>query len=121
MKITLKCEQPSYDILSGREGPTERTVTHEFTVGTIDEALENYELFLRGLGYFFDGKLDIVEEEPVTMSGDQKMNYDFTQLEQHWNNTVKNTVQSDICKQCGLPENVMKQHQCWDPKCPIKR
>jgi hypothetical protein len=121
MKITLKCEQPSYDILTGKEGPTERTVTHEFRAHSLDEAFENFEMFMRGIGFYFEGTLQLVNDEPVNVVNDQKMNYDFTQLEQHWNNTLKNTAQGDNCKQCGLPENVMKQHQCWDPKCPVER
>jgi hypothetical protein len=37
--------------------------THEFEVETLSEVLENFELFLRGAGYIFDGVVDVVPTE----------------------------------------------------------
>ena len=37
--------------------------THEFEVETLNEVLENFEMFLRGAGYVFDGVIDVVPSE----------------------------------------------------------
>ncbi len=38
----------------------EMTLPHD---SDLDSMLEGFELFLRGCGYIFDGKIEIVEEE----------------------------------------------------------
>jgi hypothetical protein len=47
-------------------GDVESRTTHEFEVDYLPDALQNMELFLRGVGFVFDGNLDIVNdfEEP---------------------------------------------------------
>jgi hypothetical protein len=124
MKITLKCEQPTYDIFTGKSGAIERTITHEFEMSELGDALENIELFLRGIGYSIKGQLDIVDEDDKQPSNE--LNYDFAELEKQWLKATPNTFGSqpnepldNPCKQCGLPKNVMAQHKCWDPRCPI--
>jgi len=37
--------------------------THEFETETLDKVLENFDMFLRGAGYVFDGVVDIVPTE----------------------------------------------------------
>ena len=124
MKITLKCEQPHYDIFTGKSSGIERTITHEFEMSELGDALENIELFLRGIGYTINGQLDIVDENAKEPSSE--LQYDFGELEKHWAQATPNTFGSqpnepnNICGQCGLPETLMAQHKCWDPKCPIQ-
>jgi len=38
-------------------------ITHEFEAIQINKVVENFEDFLRGCGYVFDGNLEIVEQE----------------------------------------------------------
>jgi hypothetical protein len=130
MKIILKCEQPSYDVFTGKEGPIERTVVHEFTSGTLAEALENYEMFLRGLGFHFDGQLDIVTDEVVEDTieyqgvdeqiSSQVMNQMVDSL---LNNAKVSTIDQaqgvENCSRCGLSKSLMQQHVCWDNICPV--
>lgn len=42
---------------------TPKTITHETEACTLPELLEDFENFLKGVGYQFDGHLDIVQEE----------------------------------------------------------
>jgi hypothetical protein len=130
MKIILKCEQPSYDVFTGKEGSIERTVTHEFTSGTLAEALENYELFLRGLGFHFDGRLDITTEEVVDdnieyqgvdeQTSSQVMNQMVDSLLKNVKIKPINQAQDDEhCSRCGLSKSVMQNHICWDSVCPV--
>jgi hypothetical protein len=130
MKITLKCEQPNYDVFTGKEGSIERTVTHEFVAPSLGDALENYEMFLRGIGFHFDGQLDIVTDEVV----EDNINYQSVDeqissqvFEQMVGSLVNNAKVGPIdqaqdeenCSRCGLSKSLMQQHVCWDNICPV--
>lgn len=52
MKYTLTCEQDGFK------------TTTEFTEDYLPSVLENMQLFLRGCGFYFEGTLDIVDDEP---------------------------------------------------------
>lgn len=53
-KFTLICEH------SDLYGNYNQKMTHEFTAETLDEVLENTELFIKGSGYIPNGVLDFV-------------------------------------------------------------
>lgn len=38
-------------------------ITTETNAETLNEVLEEFECFLKGAGYYFDGKIDIVKED----------------------------------------------------------
>lgn len=48
------------------EGVPESTRTVEFKAEVLSDILEQFELFLRGCGFVFDGSLDIVPPEDNT-------------------------------------------------------
>lgn len=64
-RFTFKCEHEGL-----RTDEVVITNTTEFKGETLDEVLENFELFLRGSGYFFDGRLDFVKEDDFEMRDD---------------------------------------------------
>jgi hypothetical protein len=130
MKITLKCEQPNYDVFTGKEGSIERTVIHEFVAPSLSDALENYEMFLRGIGFHFDGQLDIVTDEVVEdtieyqgvdeQKSSQVMNQMVDQLLKNANvQSLQSEGSENICSRCGLSKTLMQQHVCWDNICPV--
>lgn len=41
-------------------------VTHEFTAENLSEVLMNLDMFLKGVGYVYDGSL-IIEDEPIKL------------------------------------------------------
>lgn len=45
--------------------PTSHKVTHEFNVDTLDQVLENFDLFIRGCGFFppQGATLDYIEDD----------------------------------------------------------
>lgn len=47
--------------LSGKE--TGKTITHQFNASVLSEMLENFEDFLKGCGYCFDGVVDITNND----------------------------------------------------------
>lgn len=40
-------------------------VTHEFDAEYIGDVLDQFKHFLRGAGYYFDGEIEIVNDDPV--------------------------------------------------------
>ena len=62
MKFTFTCDDGP-GLIRGHGPETVRTVT--FNGSELDHILEEFELFLKGAGFVFDGHLDFVEKELV--------------------------------------------------------
>jgi hypothetical protein len=71
MKYTLTCEQGNFK------------TTTEFEEDFLPSVLENMQLFLKGCGFYFDGTLDIINEETEELYSDT---HDFRGMD--WNETV---------------------------------
>ena len=56
MKFTFSAELDS-------EFSRGSTTTREFECDYLPEVLEEFEIFLRGCGYYFDGRIDITNED----------------------------------------------------------
>jgi len=61
-KFTFICQEESMPFVHSIQ--SKRTV--EFNAETLDSILNEFEMFLRGAGFHFNGQLDIVEEETET-------------------------------------------------------
>ena len=91
----------------------------------IDDVLFDFTDFLRGCGFVFSGNVDIVEEHVDEVNFDREAE----ESRVRWSHTVNSLMNPPTfranepvnpnCSVCGLPESVMKAHQCWDQKCPI--
>lgn len=62
-KYVFKCEIPKYDMYRGNQIGIDLTNTQEFEADDLDTIISNFEMFLRGCGFYFRGNLDIVPEE----------------------------------------------------------
>ena len=69
MKFTFSCDEGP-GLIRGHGPETVRTVT--FNGSELDHILEEFELFLKGSGFVFDGHLDFVEEESQGCGGNCK-------------------------------------------------
>ena len=72
-RYTFTCEHFNYDGFTGTEGDVSVKHITEFRADDLTTMLENFESFLRGAGFHFDGMLDIVkpdEEFEETFSGE---------------------------------------------------
>lgn len=65
-----------------------KRVEHEFSGEHIDEVLMNFEHFLRGCGYYFDGHVDLVEEE-MHMINEEEFDERDHWLEEQYRNYEK--------------------------------
>jgi hypothetical protein len=73
MKYTLTCEQGSFK------------TTTEFEEDFLPSVLENMQLFLKGCGFYFDGTLDIINEETEELYSDT---HDFRHVDE-WTQTLR--------------------------------
>ena len=120
MKFTLKCEHFDYDIYSGKELNVNHTVTHEFRAEDLSTILENFESFLRGSGFYIDGTIDIVKDEewPVNDCSSgivDPPDYEHPEANFDW---PDEPVKLSFCPVCNIDMNIMKNHSCFDKKCP---
>ena len=133
------------DNISGRFAET----TVDFNADSLTEVLDQFELFLRGSGFYFTGKLDFVNDDdcgpewhneefdtpqeepsatwpfPKQTSHEGEWNGGATSTAMQWtvNEVMKGpmTVQSitEKCSIGGISLESMKNQKCWDIKCPI--
>ena len=66
MKYTLTCEQGTFK------------TTTEFEEDFLPSVLENMQLFLKGCGFYFDGTLDIINEETEELYSDANVDWEQT-------------------------------------------
>ncbi len=112
--------------------PSETTI--EFTADSLMTVLEQFEFFLKGSGFYFNGKLDIVNEDEWNEDNDgveefETPQYDIfsdEQAKQRWNATIhslmnppKFRANATTCEVCGLNKEMMATHHCYDDNCPV--
>ena len=59
--------------------PAKRTI--EFNADSLDDILNEFEMFLRGSGFYFKGTLDVVPHEYEF--GENETNFDFSEIPQN--------------------------------------
>jgi len=112
--------------------PSETTI--EFTADSLITVLEQFEFFLKGSGFYFNGKLDIVNEDEWNEDNDgveefKTPQYDIfsdEQAKQRWNATIHSLMNpprfranATTCEVCGLNKEMMATHHCYDDNCPV--
>ena len=121
--------------------PSETTV--EFTADTLSTVLEQFEMFLRGSGFFFDGNLDFVDheeqfkelmeleeepqlDEPFESIYDGDLDSPSAAAFQHTVNSLMNPPKfraneekQTHCSICNISRSEMNGYKCWDKRCPL--
>ena len=127
------------------DGTVESKRTVEFYADSLEQIFSEFESFLRGSGFNFNGVVDIVEEESYEEYREESK-WDFSAIPQ--NNFLFSTVGEDIkldfgaaqpaldlqldeesiqidlsgsqekCPICKLSKSIMKAEKCYDPECP---
>lgn len=120
-RYTFKCEHFDYQNLWDKNEKVASTMNQEFRADDLNTVLENFEMFLRGAGFYFEGHLDIVNEEEWT----ENIEDDETEKsKQRWAATVHSLMnppkfRAGGCEVCGLDKTMMKSHNCYDDNCPV--
>ena len=72
-KFTFICEHET----PFKPGVSVAKITYESNREVLDEVIEDFQDFIRGCGYYFDGSLQVVDEELLQRNGIE--NYDLDQ------------------------------------------
>jgi len=123
-RYTFTCEHFDYNNFTGDEMGVASKHTTEFHADDLTTMLENFESFLRGAGFHFDGVIDVVKpEEEQNWDDEDDYEPDVRVMEhlvadllrQQENKELKNGK----CEVCSLPLETMLQHNCYDDNCPL--
>jgi hypothetical protein len=128
-RYTFICENFKYDDFTGDETNIASKHTTEFRADDLNSVLEEFEMFMRGSGFHFDGVIDVVKPEEESIWTDEEIelisepyeNNVWSQiLERHMTDLENDTIQRGTCEVCKLPLETMLQHNCYDEQCPLK-
>ena len=95
-------------------------VTMEFNKETLTDVIAQFQDFLRGCGYYFDGNLEIVEHEIESYKLDPSAYQAFNTMASSLMNPPEQQTTCGNCPVCKLDSGIMQRHQCFDPKCGLK-
>ena len=118
-KFTFICQEESMPFVHSIQ--SKRTV--EFNAETLDSILNEFEMFLRGAGFHFEGRLDFVNEDEWNEDNDGVEEFETPQTGS-WGWTVNSLMnppkfRANGCEVCGLDKSMMKSHNCYDDNCPV--
>ena len=134
-KFTFICEDDPMPFSDGIV--SKKTV--EFNGESLEGIISEFEMFLKGCGFNFDGQqLDFVDNHSDS--------FDYSEEPSEWYNEEFKTPQSDpwtkiverheeqleqdylnnifgssdlLCPVCKLSKKTMGGHKCWDVNCPV--
>ena len=119
-KFTFVCQEESMPFVHSIQ--SKKSV--EFNAETLDDILNEFEMFLRGAGFHFEGHLDFVNEDDFIQFENEED--DLEESKQRWNATVhslmnppKFRANATTCEVCGLNKEMMTTHHCYDDNCPV--
>ena len=126
-RYTFTCEHFDYNNFTGKENGVASKHTTEFRADDLTTMLENFEMFLRGAGFHFDGVIDVVNpdaDDDIFREEDDEAKFEA-------NSKVIEHIVADLlrqqeiqelqgkCEVCGIDKQVMAVHKCFDDNCPI--
>lgn len=139
-KYTFICEHT--DLYGNVDG---NKITHEVTQETLMSVIESFEQFLRGVGFYFDGHLDVVEDEQFlpdepleehewtqTLRNDSEWPFPSANIEPEMYESkdvmqmpgtiggAKVILSDTKCSRCGLTQQQLGVHTCYDENCGLK-
>lgn len=91
MKMTFTCEHYNWDDFTGKQKEPISKINFETKNDNLEDVLSDFEMFLRGCGYFFDGHLDIINE-------------DIIESYQAADNSTCGDCENCVCESSGSPE-----------------
>lgn len=104
-RYTFTCEHFNYNDFNGREETVSSKHTTEFRADDLTTMIENYEMFLRGSGFNFDGVLDVVPNEPVEYGDSNFETESIGTNTKAWDWTVNQLQTNPIEFQSGIYVN----------------
>lgn len=139
-RYTFICEHLNYGTYGTGEETVQTKHTTEFSADGLTTILENFEMFLRGAGFHFDGVLDVVkpydEEDEYMVDGGESQEleensaWSWTVNELQLSQQLKEEKQMQLnledenfyhgkCEICNLDKQMMMRYDCFDLNCPV--
>ena len=121
-RYTFTCEHFDYNNFTGDELDVASKHTTEFRADDLTTMLENFEMFLRGAGFQFDGTIDVVNPDAEFDDTDDESVADSKVMEHIVADLLRQQEIQELqgkCEVCGLDKQVMAVHKCFDNNCPI--
>ena len=94
-KFTFVCQEESMPFVHSTQ--SKRTV--EFNAETLDDILNEFEMFLRGAGFHFNGQLDIVNVDEWNEDSDgieefetPQFQFDEEKIKKRWDATIQSMM-----------------------------
>ena len=120
-RYTFTCEHFDYNNFTGEELDVASKHTTEFRADDLTTMLENFEMFLRGAGFHFDGTIDVVKPEDDDIDDEEPV-VDSKVMEHIVADLLRQQEIQELqgkCEVCGIDKQVMAVHKCFDDNCPI--
>jgi hypothetical protein len=116
---------PKFTLISEHDDSTRTTV--EFEHDFLPDVIMQMDMFLRGTGFVYNGTLAIEEFEDYTNDEDSdecesdsnQKSYSFKDQDGTVN-TITITGTNSKCYICGLTNEQLGVHTCFDNSCPMK-
>jgi hypothetical protein len=103
------------------------TKTVEFSAVIIEDVLQEFENFLLGCGFKFDGKVDIIKDDEIDIYKEleelEAMELSISDKD-YFGNLPQNNwpfakIQpTAVCPVCKIDNETMSKHVCYDSNCP---
>ena len=107
---------PKFTLIAEHDDETRTTV--EFNQDYLPDVLMQMDMFLRGTGFVYDGSLNIEEWEDYS-DKDEGCGSDAQPTEYPQTETVTITgFDTSKCFICGLTDEQLGHHACFDQRCP---
>jgi hypothetical protein len=105
-------------------------ITYETDDYTLNALLENFEDFLKGCGFVFDGNIDIVKDDYSDCCDDENTNSNSFEWTVNQIRRVSSSKDTEVeiekkdlekCPVCKIPVEKMKDEKCYGPGCPLNQ
>lgn len=104
-------------------------LTMEFEKEQLNDVLEQFEMFLRGTGFVFDGTLDFLKDDvkidppPFTIHDSKDYEFEINLADGAYdfyndNSDFNINVEQELCPVCLISKDTMKVWNCHDKACP---
>lgn len=119
-----------FELVSVSDYGPKSKVVYTFETDSLSNVLEEFEQFLRGSGFYFDGHLDfVIDDFDIKIDDSQYDNVEeeFLDLNEVGNpDNYKayfdnmNNQSGVLCPVCKIQNSEMTGFKCWDVNCPQK-
>ena len=116
---------PKFTLIAEHDDETRTTV--EFNQDYLPDVLMQMDMFLRGTGFVYNGSLTIEEWDEYSDKDEDSDEYESTSTQESFSFKDQDGTENTItitgagpnkCFICGLTDEQLGHHACFDQRCP---